>query len=60
MNAAQRAASRKAAADYEARKAAWIAARLAEFPPLTAAQQHVIRRAFAGIVVTPRTPSAAA
>lgn len=43
----------------EARKAQWIAARLAEAPPLTAQQQYVIRRAFAGLAVT-HTVSAAA
>jgi hypothetical protein len=44
----------------EARKAEWIAARLAEAPPLNAQQQYVIRRAFAGTAVTSRTASAAA
>ncbi len=41
------------------RRDAWIAARLAEAPPLNAAQQHVIRRAFAG-PATRRTTSKAA
>ncbi|MGW5316751.1 hypothetical protein [Nocardia thailandica] len=41
-------------------RAAWIAARLAEAPPLSGAQQHTIRRAFAGIEIQPRAPKAAA
>ncbi|WP_218717031.1 hypothetical protein [Nocardia sp. MH4] len=43
-----------------ARRDAWIAARLAEAPPLNAAQQHVIRRAFAGSEIRRTTSKAAA
>ncbi|WP_342801009.1 hypothetical protein [Nocardia sp. No.11] len=40
-------AARTAEERAEQRRADWIAARLAEAPPLSAQQQHVIRRAFA-------------
>lgn len=42
----------------EQRKAEWIAARLAEAPPLSVSQQHVIRRAFAATPVTGRRAAA--
>lgn len=41
-------------------RADWIAARLAEAPPLSAAQQHTIRRAFAGLEIHTRASKAAA
>lgn len=43
-----------------AERAAWIAARLAEAPPLNPMQQHVIRRAFAGSTLRRTTRKASA